>query len=93
VAYRVRIRPRARQGIERLSQQDQERVLRALEGLAQNPRPRAVRKLQSRAPAWRMRVGDYRVIYAVFDEDELIIVGAIERRSERTYQDINRLFG
>ncbi|MBI2886545.1 MAG: type II toxin-antitoxin system RelE/ParE family toxin [Chloroflexi bacterium] len=74
-----------------MPRQDRERVLRALQGLADDPLPGGVRKLQSRAPAWRLRVGQYRVIYAVFHHDQLILVAAIERRSERTYQDIDRL--
>jgi mRNA-degrading endonuclease RelE of RelBE toxin-antitoxin system len=41
---------------------------------------------------YRLRVGDYRVIYKVFDKEQLVIIGRVARRSEKTYQDFEDLF-
>lgn len=57
------------------------RVLDPIEGLARDPRPHGAKKLVGEKTAWRLRVGDYRVIYDVFD-DELVVtvVRAAHRR-------------
>jgi len=41
---------------------------------------------------YRIRVGNWRVVYAVFDRDNLVIVGKIARRSEKTYDGLDGLF-
>lgn len=58
----------------------QRRVLRAVEPLAHEPRPSGCRKLEGGDGAYRIRVGDYRVIYTV---DDAILVVAIERVRHR----------
>jgi mRNA interferase RelE/StbE len=56
------------------------RVERAIMRLAENPRPRSARKLQGDI-GWRLRVGDYRVIYHIDDEArEVTVVGVRHRR-------------
>jgi len=57
------------------------RVLARLAGLETNPRPQDVKKLKGR-DAWRIRVGDYRVIYEVHDRVLQIIVIRIGHRRE-----------
>jgi mRNA interferase RelE/StbE len=52
--------------------------LRALES---NPRPADVKKLKGR-PAWRVRVGDYRMIYEIHDRELVVIVITIGHRRE-----------
>ncbi|HIQ01891.1 MAG TPA: hypothetical protein EYH30_07145 [Anaerolineales bacterium] len=42
---------------------------------------------------YRLRIGPYRVIYRVFDEEQVILIGRIARRSEGTYRDWEDLFG
>jgi len=76
----------------RSAPRDAERIEHAIDQLAGNPRPPGATKLQSRLPIWRIRLGSYRVIYSVFDPEELIVVGRIERRGERTYDDVGALF-
>jgi mRNA interferase RelE/StbE len=57
------------------------RILARLAGLETNPRPPDVKKLTGR-DAWRIRVGDYRVIYEIHDRVLQIIVIAIGHRRE-----------
>ncbi len=60
-----------------------ERTIRAIRKLAENPRPRGARKLMgAMRGAWRIRVGDYRVIYDVDDAQQLVVILAVSRRRE-----------
>ncbi len=88
--YRLELTPRAQRSLDRLSGYDLERVVAAIRGLGENPRPRGARKI--RGPHYRIRVGAWRVIYAVFDRDQLVIVGKVARRSKRTYKRVDELF-
>jgi mRNA interferase RelE/StbE len=73
------------------SAEDREKVIDAIESLGSNPRPTGIVQL---APnIYRLRVGDYRVIYKVFDDDSAVLIGKVDRRSEDTYRSIGRLFG
>lgn len=67
-----------------------ERIDPVIAGLAHDPRPHGVKKL--RGPIHRLRVGRWRVIYAIFDRDEIVIVGKIASRGEDTYDDVAALF-
>lgn len=90
MAYRLQLRPRARRELRRLPQQACRRIDAAITSLGQDPRPRGCLKLTG--STYRIRVGPYRIIYAVSDEDELVIVGRIARRAEDTYDDVEELF-
>ena len=78
--YAVEFRRSADKDLRRLEPAVQRRVLRAAETLASNPRPNGCRKLQGRENAFRIRVGDYRVIYTV---DDVVLIVAIERVRHR----------
>jgi mRNA interferase RelE/StbE len=58
-----------------------DRVRAAIDGLAADPRPRGVVKLAGRDD-YRARVGDYRVVYAVDDDERLVVVARIAHRRE-----------
>ena len=57
------------------------RVLKRIEALAGHPRPAGCRKLVGQANLWRIRVGDYRVIYEVDDGNRVVDVVAVRHRS------------
>jgi len=65
--YVVSFRRSADKELQKLDVTTQRRVLRAVEPLAKNPRPDGCRKLQGSDDAYRIRVGDYRVIYEIHD--------------------------
>ena len=88
--YRIELTSRAQRELGQIRGKESERVVAALRGLPGNPRPPGVKKL--RGPIHRLRVGSLRIVYAVFDKDDLVIVGKIVRRSEKTYSDIDELF-
>ncbi len=54
--------------------------------LAQAPRPSGVRKLRGEERTWRIRVGQYRVVYDIDDDRGLVVVLRVARRSETTYR-------
>ena len=66
------------------------RILEAVETLADNPRPAGARQL--RPNLYRIRVGDYRIIYYVNDSELWVEITRIEHRGETTYRDVHRLF-
>jgi mRNA interferase RelE/StbE len=59
-----------------------ERVFPRLESLASNPRPPGCKKLKGGANEWRLRVGNYRVVYTIDDAKFLVQVTRIRHRSE-----------
>lgn len=59
------------------------RIGRALDGLAQQPRPAGAQLLSgSTGPTWRIRVGDYRVLYEIHDDELVVLVVAAGHRRE-----------
>ncbi len=81
MSYRVELTTAAARQVRKLPRPARDRVLAAIEGLADEPRPHGATKLVGERTAWRLRVGGYRVIYDVFD-DELVVtvVRAAHRR-------------
>jgi len=81
LTYSLFIERRAQRALARIARTDQERIIRAIRGLTDDPRPHGVKKLNGRE-AWRIRVGDYRVIYEIHAGRLLILVVAIGHRRE-----------
>lgn len=84
--YRVRLTSRARRELDKIVGEDADKIAAATLALGENPRPPGVKKLRDNIH--RVRVGDWRIIYAVSDKDRLVIVGKIVRRSEDTYDRV-----
>ena len=79
--YRVELRPAAVRALRKLDPEIRGRIQGAIALLAQDPRPPATRALQGR-PGLRVRIGDYRIIYAVQDDVLLVVVVTIGHRRE-----------
>jgi mRNA interferase RelE/StbE len=67
---------------KRLDATSRKRVDAALKGLLENPRPSGAKKLSGSQHDWRIRVGDYRILYEVDDEGRLITIWRIAHRRE-----------
>jgi mRNA interferase RelE/StbE len=80
--YSVELKVSARKELERLPAKLIERIFPKLEGLASEPRPAGCKKLKGGQREWRIRVGDYRVVYTIDDEKMLVSVMRIRHRSE-----------
>ncbi|PWJ49584.1 mRNA interferase RelE/StbE [Quadrisphaera granulorum] len=68
MGYRLNFTSSAAREVKKLPGPARDRVLIAIEDLAEDPRPHGAKRLVSTDAAWRIRVGDYRVIYEVVDE-------------------------
>jgi mRNA interferase RelE/StbE len=79
--YRVELRPAAVRALRKLDPQVRGRIQGAIALLAQDPRPPAARALQGR-PGFRVRIGDYRIIYTVADDVLLVVVVTLGHRRE-----------
>ncbi len=81
MTYSVEILRSAQHQLSKIDRQDQLRIIDAIKTLAENPRPAGCKKLSGR-PAFRIRIGPYRVIYEVDDNQTRILVAAIGHRKE-----------
>ncbi len=80
--YNVLLRPAAERERRKLSPKVRPRVNQALLALENEPRPHGVTKLAGYANRWRVRVGDYRVIYQIDDQAQEVTVLRIAHRRE-----------
>jgi mRNA interferase RelE/StbE len=80
--YAVVVARSARRELERLATGVARRILARIEGLASNPRPPGCVKLQGADDLWRIRVGDYRVIYSIDDDARIVDISAVRHRSD-----------
>jgi len=81
VKYTIDILRSAQKDLARVNQQDQPRIIAAIKDLADDPRPPGSKKLSGR-PAWRIRIGPYRVIYEIHDDRLWVLVVVIGHRRE-----------
>ena len=79
--YKVEINKKARKSLDKLSDFVVAPVLDAINDLAENPRPQGYKKLKGRK-GYRIRVGNYRVIYEIFDNVLLIEVVDLGHRKD-----------
>lgn len=80
--YRVLLASSAEKDLRKLSSVIHDRVITAIQGLAANPRPPGCRKLTGSKHDWRIRVGDYRVLYEIADTIRIVRVNRVRHRGE-----------
>ena len=81
VKYDVRLHPEAMKAYRRLLGSVADRIAAAIDGLGINPRPPGSVKLAGRDD-FRIRVGDYRIVYAVDDAEDLVLFARIAHRRD-----------
>ena len=81
-SYTVVLASSAERELKKLPSTLVARILPRLELLASNPRPAGCKKLHSGDREWRIRVGDYRIVYTIDDKKFMIEVTRIRHRSE-----------
>ncbi|MGV1006291.1 MAG: type II toxin-antitoxin system RelE family toxin [Candidatus Nanopelagicales bacterium] len=87
MSYSVRFAAGARRELGKLDPSVRRRVAGAVELLALNPRPPGAKQLRGGANVrWRVRVGDYRIVYAVEDSELIVLVLRLGHRRE-VYRD------
>ncbi len=81
MTYRIEIRPAAIRALRRIQRADHDRIRGAITLLAHDPRPPASRPLRGR-DGYRVRVGDYRILYTINDDVLLVVVVTLGHRRE-----------
>jgi mRNA interferase RelE/StbE len=80
--YRVEFSNQAARSFRNLSPDAQRRLDPTILALAENPRPQGCAKLSGEESLWRVRVGDYRIIYQIQDKALLVLVVKVGHRRE-----------
>lgn len=81
--YSLRIRTSAGRELEDVgSRRDRDRIVSRIKALAGDPRPNGCEKLAGASNAWRVRQGDYRILYTVDDETRVVDIFKIGHRRE-----------
>jgi mRNA interferase RelE/StbE len=84
--YKVLFRPSVDKQLRKLPVEIQRRIVRAVENLTSAPRPQGVVKLQGDENLWRIRVGNYRIVYEIHDDRLVILVLRVAHRRD-VYRD------
>lgn len=83
MSYEVGFHPRVKKQLKGLPQNIQKRALKRIQSLEINPRPSGYRKLTSVNPTtYRIKTGNYRILYTVDDENRLVYILAVVHRSD-----------
>jgi mRNA interferase RelE/StbE len=80
--YDLRITTSAAKALMKLPRVEQKRIRTAIDGLTADPRPHGVTKLSGTIDSYRIRVGNYRIVYTIDDGELVIVVVRIGHRKE-----------
>jgi len=79
--YRIELRRKAQRSLDKLPKGDFTAIIEAIKNLADLPRPKGVEKIKS-AGLWRIRYGDYRIVYSIDDDNKAVVILRIGHRRE-----------
>ena len=81
--YKILVGKRAERGLDRIKDNNVlRRIVRKIDDLAKNPRPSGVRKIIGSEIDFRIRVGDYRIIYQVNDDEKIVEIRGVGHRKD-----------
>ena len=82
-SYKLQIKPSASKELELVgSKKDRQRIVSRIYRLADDPRPTGCEKLAAEEDKYRVRQGNYRIIYSINDKQRLVVVTKIGHRRE-----------
>lgn len=82
MAYRIEVKPQAEKALARIPNPHRRRVAKAIDSLARVPRPSGCVKLAGADDAYRLRVGDYRIVYQIVDRVLVVYVIRVAHRKD-----------
>ena len=82
MTYRISLAPAAARQLRKFEPPVRRRIQAVLELLASEPRPRSATQLVGGSGEWRVRTGDYRIIYEIHDDQLLLLVLRMGHRRE-----------
>ena len=89
MAYKLKLHRDIEKQLSRIPKKQRERLVEAMRSLSVEPRPHGRQHLQDEL--FRIREGQYRIIYAIFDDEVVVVVCKVTRRTEKTYRDLEGL--
>ncbi len=84
--YAIVLHPHAKKELDKVPSQILPKIDAEIWKFHENPRPHGVKKLEDNLH--RIRIGEWRIIYAIFDQEKRIVILRVVRRSERTYKGL-----
>lgn len=88
MSYELKLHRDVEKQLVRIPKKHRERLVDSMRSLRDEPRPAGCIKLEDRL--YRVRQGQYRIIYAIFDEEVIVFICKVVRRTETTYKDLQR---
>ncbi|MEQ1643688.1 MAG: type II toxin-antitoxin system RelE/ParE family toxin [Pyrinomonadaceae bacterium] len=85
MTYTIEIKKSVFKALRRLDRSTLDKVKNAIDNLAHDPRPFGYKKLVDEDGLFRIRVGNYRIIYEIHDQVLLIVILRVAKRNEDTY--------
>jgi mRNA interferase RelE/StbE len=82
MAYRIEVKPQAEKSLAKIPNPHRRRIAKAIDSLARQPRPAGCTKLADADDAYRIRVGDYRIVYEILDKVLIIYIVRVGHRRE-----------
>ena len=82
MSYKIILLRPASKALHKLQAFQVKRISNRIDSLADNPRPPGCRKIVSEKDRYRMRIGDYRILYSIDDEQREVVIHRIAHRKE-----------
>ena len=82
MTYKILLTPRVRKDLLKLPPPIQSKISRKIDSLAKTPRPRGMEKLSGEDDIYRVRTGDYRIIYQIQDKQLIVLVVKVGHRRD-----------
>jgi mRNA interferase RelE/StbE len=82
MTYRIEVKSKPRKSLAKIPNPHQRRIAKAIDALAGDPRPPGCTRIVGAQDAYRIRVGDYRVVYEVVDRVLIVYVIRVGHRKE-----------
>lgn len=83
--YEVRVANSAKRNLLRFPLKDRKRIETALNEFISDPYSGDIQKLEGYKNGWRRRVGNFRIFYDIYQDEKIVAINAIERRTSKTY--------
>ncbi|MFC1944395.1 type II toxin-antitoxin system RelE/ParE family toxin [Chloroflexota bacterium] len=83
--YKIELRKKVQKSLDVIPEDDFSAIIEAIWGLKDDPRPRGVEKLKGLGRIdvlWRIRQGDYRIVYSIDDSQKLVTIVRVGHRRE-----------
>ena len=89
MTYHLKVHRDVEKQLRRIPKKQQARLVATMRALREEPRPAGCLKLDD--ILYRIRLGRYRIIYAVFEAEVVVVICNVARRAEDTYRDLKTL--